>query len=184
MSEQTTDFETMMPKPIVVPVYSRKESLEVWPIQLTEIKAVMAVCAPVIVRLKTLSFTNETAVMTLITECVDDLPAMLSACLNKPIEYFTGGDGARPLQLDEYIHLAMAVLRLNLDFFTQRVFPSVLPAVASLVARQRKPGVSPVVVSPKTPTGRGPSRVSSAPATSTRTSDATAGDNSLDSSAP
>lgn len=165
MSEETveTNFDVLMPKPVKVTVYSRREIVEVMPIQLIDIPAVAHECAPVVEQLRKLKTTTDldsSIITTLVLDNITRLPRMLAACTGRPIEFFSG-DGAdvKALQTDEYMALVSAVLEKNVDFFTQRLLPFVLQAKGLLAVRLRKPApVKEVVGTKAASTGAQPSK--------------------------
>jgi hypothetical protein len=175
-----TNFDVLMPVPTEVVVYTRKETLGVMPIQLTQVARVIRECAPLIQKLQALKTTtdlNQQTITDLILDNLDKLPGMLGACLDKPPSYFAGNGADVPaLQLDEYMALTTAVFEKNVDFFIRRFLPYASQAGALLAGRLRPPvrniGATKPTAQPrktKGSSGDGPSKPSSEQGTATTT---------------
>lgn len=126
------DLNVVIPDEVSVVVNG--ETLVIHRIKVKQLSMVMATVTPFYEKLKAMKVQNKDVsatlrldLFTLVTEHCDDVFKLLSVLTDKPIEFIN------ELGLDEAVQLFAAVLEVNLDFFTQKVLPSLSRLMASLV---------------------------------------------------
>jgi len=126
----TVPLETMIPVPVTVTVAGT--TITITPMKVKNLSAVLRVLNPILA-----DFPNQDdfqrEVFGLVSKHSDgvvELAAILSAQSIAWVE---------DLDLDELVLLLTAVVRVNVDFFTLRVFPSLSRAMADMMPERKLP---------------------------------------------
>lgn len=121
-----SDLQTMVPQPVVVKVGD--EEIQIRALRVGQVSAVLYVIKPLAPQLAEYKKTGSVDVLSLVVENTPAVINLLAILLSKPKEW------VEDLELDSMVKLVSAVLEVNLDFFIQRVLPSVLKAMGQLNA--------------------------------------------------
>ena len=133
MTEETSDLGVILPSPVTLSMGGKE--VEVKRIKVKQIVQVMAAIQPFYNELKELgikrgSLNDEEVKARLLAFFMtngEDLFSLMAILSDQPLEFI------EELDLDEAVILLTAILEVNLDFFIQKVLPSISQLMASLV---------------------------------------------------
>lgn len=123
--EVVTDLETMIPAPRTVTVGS--EQVTIPPLKVKQLTQVLKLSKPLVPSLSAMGKGNAD-IVALVVDFPDQVVAIVAVLLNRDVAW------VEELEVDSLVDLATAVVEVNLDFFIQKVLPSVLKAMAGLAS--------------------------------------------------
>lgn len=124
-TEVVTDLEVMIPAPRTVTV--GREQVTIPPLKVKQLTQVLKLSKPLVPSLSAMGKGNAD-IAALVVDFPDQVVAIVAVLLNREVAW------VEELEVDSLVDLATAVVEVNLDFFIQKVLPSVLKAMAGLAS--------------------------------------------------